>query len=97
MNLAMAEVYHLIGIGGTGMSGLARLLLAGGARVTGSDAQPSETLDALRAAGAGVAVGHRPENVNGATKVVYTAAIREDNPELLEFICLENEKDTRRK
>lgn len=80
----MTDVYHFIGIGGSGMSGLARLLLAEGVRVTGSDMKESATTVALREAGAAVAVGHRAENVNGATQVVYTAALQEDNPELLE-------------
>src|SRR5690349_2940631 len=78
------QAYHFIGIGGSGMSGLARLLLAAGTRVSGSDMKESETTRALRAEGAEVAIGHRPENVNGATHVVYSAAVKEDNPELVE-------------
>jgi len=66
------------------MSGLARLLLAAGVRVTGSDSKESGTTVALRGAGATVAVGHRAENLNGATHVVYTAAVHQDNPELVE-------------
>lgn len=80
----MSEVYHFIGIGGSGMSGLARLLLADGVSVTGSDMKESATTRALREAGAAISVGHRAENLNGATQVVYTAAVREDNPELVE-------------
>jgi UDP-N-acetylmuramate--alanine ligase len=80
----MREAYHFIGIGGAGMSGLARLLLGEGVRVSGSDIRESETTEALQAAGAEVAIGHRAENVNGATHVVYTAAVKEDNPELAE-------------
>lgn len=80
----MAEVYHFIGIGGSGVSGLARLMLADGVAVTGSDIKESATVESLRRAGARVAIGHRAENVNGATRVVYTAAVKEDNPELVE-------------
>ena len=80
----MTEHYHFIGIGGSGMSGLARLLLAEGVPVSGSDMKESDTTEALRALGAAVAIGHRAENLNGATHVVYTAAVREDNPELRE-------------
>jgi UDP-N-acetylmuramate--alanine ligase len=80
----MAEHYHFIGIGGSGMSGLARLLLAAGVRVSGSDMKESETTQALREADAAISIGHRAENVNGATQVVYTAAVKEDNPELAE-------------
>lgn len=80
----MGEVFHFIGIGGSGMSGLARLLLADGVQVSGSDIKESETTRSLAAAGARIAIGHRAENVDGATRVVYTAAVREDNPELQE-------------
>jgi len=80
----MAEHFHFIGIGGSGMSGLARLLLGEGVPVSGSDLKESETTRALRAAGATVHIGHHAENLNGATRVVYTAAAQDDNPELLE-------------
>jgi UDP-N-acetylmuramate--alanine ligase len=74
---------HLIGIGGAGMSGIARILLARGAAVSGSDAKDSRTVLALRALGADVAVGHDPAHlpVPPAT-VVVSSAIRETNPEL---------------
>jgi UDP-N-acetylmuramate--alanine ligase len=75
---------HLVGIGGAGMSGIARLLLARGVTVTGSDTKEGPALDELRRLGATVSVGHRAENVGEAARVVYTAAVREDNPELQE-------------
>jgi UDP-N-acetylmuramate--alanine ligase len=75
---------HLVGIGGAGMSGIARVLLARGATVSGSDAKDSRTVAALRALGARVAVGHAADNVAGARTVVVSTAIREDNPELAE-------------
>src|SRR5713101_4180395 len=75
---------HLVGIGGAGMSGIARLLLARGVAVTGSDLREDPVLDELRRLGARINVGHRAENVSGATRVVYTAAVKEDNPELAE-------------
>ena len=78
------DTYHFIGIGGSGMSGLARLLLGAGVGVTGSDIKESETTRALEEAGAKIALGHRAENLNGATQVVYTAAVQDDNPELVE-------------
>ncbi len=80
----MAELFHFIGIGGSGMSGLARLLLGRGEAVSGSDIKESPTVADLRAAGATVHIGHRAENIEGATRVVYTAAVRPDNPELVE-------------
>ncbi len=68
------------------MSGIARILLARGAHVSGSDAKDSRTVLALRAQGAKVAVGHAAEHLDllddGPTAVVVSTAIREDNPEL---------------
>ncbi len=75
---------HLIGIGGAGMSGIARILLARGTPVSGSDARDSTTLSALRALGARVHAGHAPEQVAGVDTVVVSTAIREQNPELVE-------------
>jgi UDP-N-acetylmuramate--alanine ligase len=73
---------HLIGIGGAGMSGIARILLARGVPVSGSDRRDTPTLMALRALGARVAVGHDPSNLGDARTVVVSTAIRDDNPEL---------------
>jgi UDP-N-acetylmuramate--alanine ligase len=73
---------HFVGIGGAGMSGIARILLARGVRVSGSDRRDTPTLLALRALGAQVAVGHDAANLDGADTVVVSTAIRPDNPEL---------------
>ncbi|MGI8867311.1 MAG: Mur ligase domain-containing protein, partial [Mycobacteriales bacterium] len=59
---------HFIGIGGLGMSGIARILLARGAAVTGSDAKESAGIEALRALGATVHIGHEAKHVGGAGK-----------------------------
>jgi UDP-N-acetylmuramate--alanine ligase len=75
---------HFIGIGGVGMSGLARLLLARGIRVTGSDVKETETTEALRREGAQVLIGHRVDNLGEPDRVVYSAAIGKANPELAE-------------
>ena len=75
---------HFAGIGGVGMSGMARLLAARGCFVSGSDREPSETLRDLRAEGIKVFKGHHPDNVQGADLVILTAAVREDNPEIAE-------------
>ncbi len=72
---------HMIGIGGSSMSGLAQMLLEKGYRVTGSDNMQSHTVEKLSAMGIPVAVGHRAENVQGADLAVYSAAILPDNPE----------------
>ena len=86
--MSTLERVHLVGIGGAGMSGIARILLARGGQVSGTDAKDSRTVLALRAQGALVAVGHEAKNLDqldgGPTAVVVSTAIREDNPELLE-------------
>ena len=74
---------HFVGIGGAGMSGIARVLLARGTAVSGSDAKDSVALASLRALGADVHVGHDPAHVQGADVVVVSTAIRETNPELV--------------
>ncbi len=72
-----------MGIGGTGMCGLAEILLNLGYEVRGSDLQTAtESVDRLRRLGATVFAGHRAEHVGGADLVVISSAIREDNPEL---------------
>ncbi|MGW0364831.1 UDP-N-acetylmuramate--L-alanine ligase [Streptomyces sp. NPDC002990] len=74
---------HFIGIGGAGMSGIAKILAQRGARVAGSDARDSETAQALRAHGATVHIGHAAGHLAAdATCVVVSSAIRADNPEL---------------
>jgi len=73
---------HFVGIGGSGMSGIARILLARGVPVSGSDAKDSRTVAALRALGAEVHVGHAAEHVDEADTVVVSSAIRPGNVEL---------------
>jgi UDP-N-acetylmuramate--alanine ligase len=75
---------HFVGIGGIGMSGIARILLARGMPVSGSDAKESRSVVALRALGATVFIGHAAANVAGADTVVVSTAIRADNAELVE-------------
>lgn len=85
MNDAAHDLHapHFIGIGGAGMSGLAKILAVRGAKVSGSDSKESETVLALRALGAEVHVGHAAENVPaGTSSIVVSSAIRADNPEL---------------
>jgi UDP-N-acetylmuramate--alanine ligase len=74
----------MVGIGGAGMSGLARLLLDAGVTVTGSDIGGSSVLDQLRELGATIEVGHEAGRVAGADAVVVSSAIRDDNPEVAE-------------
>ena len=72
---------HFIGIGGAGMSGLARIALSHGIKVSGSDSNDSNVVVALRALGATVEIGHKAENVEGADLIVFSTAISEGNPE----------------
>ena len=72
---------HMIGIGGSSMSGLAEMLLREGYTVTGSDNANSHAVERLRGLGIPVQVGHAAENVQGADLLVYSAAIAPDNPE----------------
>src|SRR4029079_12945896 len=73
-----------IGIGGIGMSSLAEVLLDMGYPVTGSDQKTSPTTERLAARGAVVYEGHAAANLAGAKMVVYSSAVRPDNPEILE-------------
>ncbi|MGW7369939.1 UDP-N-acetylmuramate--L-alanine ligase [Streptomyces sp. NPDC054841] len=74
---------HFIGIGGAGMSGIAKILAQRGAKVAGSDAKESATAEALRALGVTVHIGHATEHLaDDASCVVVSSAIRADNPEL---------------
>jgi UDP-N-acetylmuramate--alanine ligase len=72
---------HFIGIGGAGLSAIARIMLARGITVSGSDGTDSPALDALRELGARVHVGHDAAHVHDVDTLVVSTAIREDNPE----------------
>jgi len=73
---------HFTGIGGAGMSGIARIMIARGVTVSGSDSAGGDLLASLAALGADVHVGHAAANLDGADTVVVSSAIRPDNPEL---------------
>ena len=75
---------HLIGIGGSSMSGLAEMLMDQGYQVSGSDRDEGYLIQGVRDKGARVFIGHRAENVHGAALVCYSAAIHPDNPERAE-------------
>lgn len=72
---------HLIGIGGISMSAIAEVLIKHGHKVSGSDMKDSKLLDKLRNCGAEIFIGHNMDNIQNPDLIVYTAAIREDNPE----------------
>lgn len=83
LNNWIGKRLHFIGIGGAGMSGLARIALSHGITVTGSDAKDSTVLSALQALGAEVHAAHRGEQVDGADFVVFSTAISATNVELI--------------
>lgn len=74
---------HFVGIGGSGMCPMAEILHHKGYSLTGSDKNESDTLERIRSYGIPVFMGHRAENIGDAECVVYTAACRQDNPELV--------------
>ena len=82
-SLASLGRVHFIGIGGVGMSAVARIMVARGIPVSGSDAKALPVMTDLAAAGATIAVGYGPENLGDAQTVVAGSAIRPDNPELV--------------
>ncbi len=82
-DLASLGRVHFIGIGGVGMSAVARIMVARGVTVSGSDAKDLPVMRELAAAGARIAVGYAAENLGDARTVVAGSAIRQDNPELL--------------
>ncbi len=75
---------HLVGIGGAGLSGIARIMLARGVAVSGSDGTESATLEALRRLGARVSLGHDAAHVVDVDTLVVSTAISDDNPEYVE-------------
>ena len=75
---------HFIGIGGIGMSGIANILLHLGYKVSGSDIKDSSTIQALKANGATVFIGHRAENITDTQLIVYSSAIDTRNPEVVQ-------------
>jgi UDP-N-acetylmuramate--alanine ligase len=83
VELTPATRVHLVGVGGAGMSGIARILLLRGVPVSGSDLREGRALDELRVLGASIVVGHDAANVEGADLVVTSTAVPQDNPEVV--------------
>jgi UDP-N-acetylmuramate--L-alanine ligase len=78
------SVVHLIGIGGAGMSAIARVLISLGYKVQGSDLRESPVITRLRSIGVNCMIGHDAANLMGCNAVVYSAAVKDTNPELVE-------------
>ena len=74
---------HFVGIGGSGMCPMAEILNKEGFEITGSDIYESDTLERIKALHIPVYIGHKKENVLGKDLIVYTAAVKRNNPELL--------------
>jgi len=78
---------HFVGIGGISMSGLAEILNYEGFKVSGSDIKDSAITERLKKQGIKVIIGQKSDNIEDDTNiVVYTAAVKHDNPEILEFV-----------
>ncbi len=77
------DTVHFVGIGGSGMSGIARLFLAAGHTVTGTDRAENHNTQALAELGAAITIGHDPERLGNADALVFTSALWPDNPEYL--------------
>ena len=80
-NLKDVKKVHLIGVGGCSMNGLAQILQHKGYEVTGSDRGESPFTERLQELGLNVTIGHDPKNVEGAELIIYSAAIKPENPE----------------
>jgi UDP-N-acetylmuramate--alanine ligase len=83
VDLTVRRRVHVVGIGGTGMSVLATLLLGMGHTVTGSDVGETISIERLRALGAAITIGHDPAAVEGADVVTYSSAVPETNVEVV--------------
>ncbi len=76
------KIIHFVGIGGAGMGGIAEVLLNEGYQITGSDIGENQVVSRLRKLGAQITIGHHQDNINGASVIVVSSAINQDNPEL---------------
>lgn len=81
--LDTAQKLHFVGIGGSGMCPMAQILHEQGYQITGSDQNESDTLDRVKAMGIPVFMGHSADHIGDAQALVYTAACKADNPELV--------------
>lgn len=85
MSSKLSELFgkriHFVGVGGSGMSGLARIAISHGIQVSGSDASETSVISALKALGVEISIGHQEENIKGADLIVFSNAIKSDNPE----------------
>jgi UDP-N-acetylmuramate--alanine ligase len=84
IKLAKSEIIHFIGIGGIGMSGLSLIMKGKGFKVQGSDISSNKNIERLKKETIKVSIGHKKQNINKATIIVVSSAIKKNNPELIE-------------
>ena len=84
IELAKTEIIHFIGIGGIGMSGLSLIMRGKGLKVQGSDISLNKNIERLKKEKIKVFIGHKKQNLQKATIVVISSAIKKNNPEVIE-------------
>ena len=84
IKLAKSEIIHFVGIGGIGMSGLSLIMKGKGFTVQGSDIANNKNIERLKKEKIKISIGHKKQNINKATIVVVSSAIKKSNPELIE-------------
>ena len=84
IELAKTEVIHFVGIGGIGMSGLSLIMKGKGFKVQGSDISSNKNIERLKKEKIKIFIGHKKQNLNNATIIVISSAIKKKNPELIE-------------
>jgi len=84
IKLAKSEIVHFVGIGGIGMSGLSLIMKGKGFKVQGSDIVNNKNIERLKKEKIKISIGHKKQNINKATIVVISSAIKKNNPELVE-------------
>ena len=84
IELAKSEIIHFIGIGGIGMSGLALIMQNMGFKVQGTDISSNKNIERLKKNKIKIKIGHKKNNINKATIIVISSAIKNNNPEIKE-------------
>ena len=82
IELAKSEIIHFVGIGGIGMSGLALIMKGMGFKIQGSDISLNKNIERLKKNNVKVVIGHSRKNINKATIIVISSAIKNNNPEV---------------
>ena len=84
IKLAKSEIILFVGIGGIGMSGLSLIMKGKGFKVQGSDISSNKNTERLKKEKIKISIGHKKQNINKATIIVVSSAIKKNNPELIE-------------